>query len=139
MENINKQRSMITRSLSKLVGSNDLSEKTKRELRKLESSYNKPFSFGNDESMNLELEHDMEMTDYEMGMLMTDEGEPNTFHDAWFHPDMEIRKKWREAIKKEICCMLGKEVWEDMTEEKIMELRKENKEKKPLVINGYSR
>ena len=92
MEKINKQRSMITRSLSKLVGSNDLSEKTKRELKKLESSFNKPFNFSNDESVNINLEHEVTLAHSEMGIIMTNDGEPNNFHDAWFHPDMETRK-----------------------------------------------
>ena len=84
----------------------------------METSFNKPFNFTNDESVDINLEHEITLAHSEMGLIMTDDGEPNNFHDAWFHPDMETRKKWRIAIKKEISCMLGNEVWENMTEEK---------------------
>ena len=111
MEKINRQRSMITRSLSKLVGSNDLSDKTERELRKLESSFNKPFDFSNDESVDINLEHEITRTDSEMWMIMTNDGEPNTFHDAWYDRDMENRKGRREAINKEIFVIVNSKMF----------------------------
>ena len=40
--------------------------------------------------------------------------EPKTFREAWDHPDKEERKKWREAIRKEIWDMINRNVWRHM-------------------------
>ena len=37
--------------------------------------------------------------------------EPHTFNEAWNHPDMEQRKKWRDAIRKEFRDMINRGVW----------------------------
>ena len=37
--------------------------------------------------------------------------EPKTFREAWDHPDVESREKWREAIRKEFRDMLKRGVW----------------------------
>ena len=114
-------------------------KKTKRELRKLETSYNKPFNLTDDEQMNINTEEEMlnaiitdTMIDYETGLINTDEKEPNTFREAWFHSDEQTKKKRREAIKKEISSMIVKQVWKDITEKKILEMKKEDKERKPI-------
>jgi len=36
--------------------------------------------------------------------------EPITFKEAWYHQDKDIRRKWREAMIKEIYCMHDKVV-----------------------------
>ena len=37
--------------------------------------------------------------------------EPNTFQEAWHHPDEYQQKKWREAIRKEFRDMIKCKVW----------------------------
>jgi hypothetical protein len=37
--------------------------------------------------------------------------EPSTFEEAWWHPDPNERKHWREAIKKEFHDMIVRGVW----------------------------
>ena len=37
--------------------------------------------------------------------------EPNNFNDAWFHPDDQEQKKWREAIQKELGDIQKRNVW----------------------------
>jgi len=37
--------------------------------------------------------------------------EPTNFKEAWHHPDVEERGKWREAIKKEFRDMTNRGVW----------------------------
>ena len=39
---------------------------------------------------------------------------PSNFHDAWFHPDPETRKKWREVIAKEANDIKKRNVWRDL-------------------------
>ena len=39
---------------------------------------------------------------------------PVTFQDAWNHPDLTERKKWREDIKKEFRYMIKRGVWRDI-------------------------
>ena len=37
--------------------------------------------------------------------------EPNHFNEAWNHHSPNYRKKWREAITKELYCMGNKKAW----------------------------
>ncbi|KAL7571065.1 hypothetical protein ACA910_003779 [Epithemia clementina (nom. ined.)] len=43
--------------------------------------------------------------------VTSDPDEPKDFQEAWHHPDLEARAKWRAAIKKELRCMREKGVW----------------------------
>jgi len=36
---------------------------------------------------------------------------PKTFHEAWYHPDENFRKRWRAAIMKELDSMTKRKVW----------------------------
>ena len=36
---------------------------------------------------------------------------PKTFHEAWYHPDENFRKRWRAAIMKELDSMTKCKVW----------------------------
>lgn len=38
--------------------------------------------------------------------------DPETFSEAWDHPNSIIRKKWRTAISDEISTMIKKKVWD---------------------------
>ena len=71
-------------------------------LDKLFSNFNRP----------LELE-DVLFMGLEELVLMSSEDikEPKTFDEAWNHPNPEERKKWREAIRKELRDMRHRGVW----------------------------
>ena len=36
---------------------------------------------------------------------------PKNFNEAWNHPDINIRERWRAAIKKEFHDMIRRGVW----------------------------
>ena len=97
----------------------------------METSYNPTM----DESAHIMTEDEVTctMTQDEMAIkneiYTKTEFEPKTFEEAWFHADLETRKKWREAIKKEICCMLGKDVWDNMTHKVIQQLNVKSRRK----------
>ena len=91
-----------------------------REVRNLDTSYNDAtkiyqalsdgetfVAFGNKEL------HDRFMKlDSELAFIATNEiKEPSTFDEAWNHPDPLIRKRWREAIRKEFRDMMNYKVW----------------------------
>ena len=42
---------------------------------------------------------------------MSDPDEPQSFQEAWWHPDIISREKWREPIRLEFKKMLDKGVW----------------------------
>ena len=42
---------------------------------------------------------------------MSDPGEPQSFQEAWWDPDLIAREKWREAIRLEFMKMLDMGVW----------------------------
>ena len=46
-----------------------------------------------------------------VGGTDTSKDVPETFQDAWHHPDPEERKLWREAIRKEFRDMIARGVW----------------------------
>ena len=48
-----------------------------------------------------------------------EEDEPTTFKEAWFHPDLRVREKWRQAIEKEYHDMLERGVWEEIKMNKV--------------------
>ena len=49
---------------------------------------------------------------------------PETFEEAYYHPDLKFRLRWRIAIKKEFRDMNSRKVWEMMTKKDIPENRK---------------
>ena len=42
---------------------------------------------------------------------MNDPSEPQTFQQAWWHPDLEAREKWHDGIKLESTKMISMGVW----------------------------
>ena len=42
---------------------------------------------------------------------MSDPDEPQSFQEAWWDPDLEVREKWQEAICLEFEKMLDMGVW----------------------------
>ena len=42
---------------------------------------------------------------------MSDPTEPQTFQQAWWHPNKTAREKWQEGIKLEFNKMISKGVW----------------------------
>ena len=42
---------------------------------------------------------------------MSDPSEPQTFQQAWWHPDLEAREKWCDGIKLEFNKMISMRVW----------------------------
>ena len=40
-----------------------------------------------------------------------EEMKPTTFQEAWWHPNLNMREKWREAIRLEFHQMLKNGVW----------------------------
>jgi ABC-type amino acid transport substrate-binding protein len=46
--------------------------------------------------------------------------EPETFKDAYYHPNLEERMKWREAVSKEFDEMKEKEVYEKICKSELV-------------------
>ena len=42
---------------------------------------------------------------------MSDPSEPQTFQQAWWHPDLEAREKWHDGIRLEFNKMISMGVW----------------------------
>ena len=42
---------------------------------------------------------------------MSDPSEPQTLHEAWWHPDLEAREKWHDGIRLEFNKMISMGVW----------------------------
>lgn len=47
----------------------------------------------------------------EFGLLMVNNPEPITYHDAWDHPVASSRKEWIQAIRSELYGMKSKRFW----------------------------
>ena len=63
---------------------------------------------------------------------ITNSEEPTTFEEAWDHPNDEERKKWREAIKKEMLDAINKGVYKRIK-------KKDVPKDKRYIKNGYSK
>ena len=48
---------------------------------------------------------------------MLDPGEPQSFQEAWWDPDLIAREKWREAIRREFKKMLVMGIWRHVKSE----------------------
>ena len=46
-----------------------------------------------------------------MSVVTSRPDEPNNFNETWDHQSPNDKKKWREAITKELYCMENKKVW----------------------------
>jgi hypothetical protein len=55
--------------------------------------------------------------------ILIDE-ESSSFDEAWNHDDPKARRKWRDAIKKELNDMDMQQVWEIIKKEDILEDRR---------------
>ena len=76
--------------------------------------------------------------------------EPTNFEEAWENPDLQTRKKWREAIIKEINEMVNKQVWQEVKlkdvpkgrktigSKWVFKLKKNGTHRARLVALGYS-
>ena len=42
---------------------------------------------------------------------MSDPSEPQTFQQAWWHPELEAREKWCDGMKLEFNKMITRGVW----------------------------
>ena len=95
---IKQQKPRLTRELKGLGITETLTDKVRRELKRLETSYNPT----TDEQMHIMTEEGLieTMIGDEICLTSTTIDEPKTFDEAWFEPDMTIRKNWREAIKR---------------------------------------
>ena len=91
-----------------------------REIKNLNTSYNnatKLYESINDGDAYLAFRHanlskEFEKIDMEMAFLMQEEiEEPTSFDEAWNHKSTNVRKKWREAIRKEFKDMMNYKVW----------------------------
>jgi hypothetical protein len=84
------------------------------------------------------------------GAIESDVGEPTRFHDAWNHPNIDSRNKWRDAICKEIRVMKNKNVWSiisknDLDKDRklignkwVFKIKKNGVYRARLVALGYS-
>jgi len=75
---------------------------------------------------------------------------PRTFREAWDHPDLEFRRRFREAIRKEFRSMIERKVWRNMKRRDIpqgrrcvkckwvFEIKRDGRFKARLVACGYS-
>ena len=103
------------RRSERLQTKNDTDEKVMRALRKLNVSYN-PIMSG------------MAFADDECAMVGggTDDSydNPDTFDEAWNHPDASDKENWRTAIKKEFNNMIKRKVWRQTKTNKIPEDRR---------------
>jgi copper chaperone CopZ len=52
-------------------------------------------------------------------VIASDDDEPETFKDAWWHKDSHEQEKWQEAIKKEFGDMVKRGVWEKIKIESV--------------------
>ena len=78
-------------------GDSPRSDKVNNELRRLNTFYNRTIE---------------DVVEFAMvGGTDNDYVNPISFQDAWWHPDPEERKKWREAIRKEMRDMIRRGVW----------------------------
>ena len=91
-----------------------------REIRNLDTSYNDAtnlykslndgdtfLAFG-----NTELNKEFARMDSELAFLVVNGTvEPTTFNEAWNHRSTNVRKKWREAIRKEFKDTMNYKVW----------------------------
>ena len=62
------------------------------------------------ERANINIDNWIQETCY-MSAVTSCPEEPNHFSEAWNHHSPKDRKKWREAITKELYCMENKKVW----------------------------
>ena len=124
LDEIRHKRNRISKCLKELDTTYNPQPRVKRALKKLETNFN-PHPKKQDELLHLTMED-------EVCFVHVEDGEPLTFKQAWFHDNLEDRNKWRAAIMKEIKCMLGKGVWEDMTREKFDKLDPSDKIKRPI-------
>ena len=49
---------------------------------------------------------------------------PDSFQEAWNHPDLKIRAKWREGIRKEFRDMIRRGVWRTMDRKSVPKSRR---------------
>ena len=141
---------------------NSESTRLERELRKLDTSYN-PVSVFEPTQMTegmttrarmaaLAFEH------IEYGLITPemaysgaeDDTVPETFREAWDHPDTTKREQWREAIKGEFSKMNNKKVWRHKNKSEIPQgrtlvssrwvfvIKKDNTYRARLVARGYT-
>ena len=76
--------------------------------------------------------------------------EPKTFREAWDHPDLVQREKWREAIRKEFRDMLRRGVWRIIERNRmpsgrrcvkhkwVFKIKRDGRFRARLVACGYS-
>ena len=62
-------------------------------------------------------EHSKKMKD--VVMELRKDGMPQKFRDAWDHPDLKVREKWRKGIKFEFKKMNERKVWRKIKKSEI--------------------
>ena len=62
------------------------------------------------ERANIYMDNWIQETCY-MAAVTSGPDEPNHYNEAWDHHSPNDKKKWREAITKELYCMENKKVW----------------------------
>jgi len=88
--------------------SSETSSKEERALRKLDTFYNPTLG-------NLAMEDDFCF----VGGTDDNYDNPESFSEAYHHPDEEEREKWQEAIKKEFSDMITRKVWRYTSRRKV--------------------
>ena len=119
-ENIKKEQQSIitidTKFYEKYFQQNEEIDETvtklpPREVRNLEIDRNES-RMGKTRSKTIEISKNIHHINMVLCTSITKYiSEPTSFKKAWNHQDEEIRKKWREAIKKELNDIKNRKVW----------------------------
>ena len=113
VDQINDINASDSESVASIPNHSD--SRLQRELQKLDTFYNPTMKWASVEHVEIAFVSHISDRAYI---------EPQTFNEAWYHPDQTEQKSWREAIRKEFNCMVDKDVWEYITKTNIPKDRK---------------
>ena len=97
-----KQKQHPTNRSERIRNMNEAEQRVSRALRKLDVS-------GNRAMTGMAFIDDLAM----VGGTDESYGNPDTFDEAWEHPNITERKNWRDAIRKEFNNMIKRKVWRE--------------------------
>ena len=95
-----------------------INSKLIRAMKKLQASYNDDANKIIKESTDVKTSENLNFL-IDLSMISTKSisvpEEPTSFNEAWNHPDITCREKWREVIRKEFANMNKQQVWQKTT------------------------
>ena len=95
-----------------------INSKLIRAMKKLQASYNEDATKIIEEGTNVKTTENLNFL-IDLAMITTKSlpvpEEPTSFNEAWNHPDITCREKWREAICREFAGMNKQQVWRKTT------------------------